>query len=119
MSSSSNTQKKISDRDYLLALEIIAANTMCTRKAVDVAARIGKTLIISTVAITIATIVLLNTSVNPENTSLVIVICWGVIIVFALFTVIYSLSLLAEVNRTTELVAEKEEPIFNDEKDKE
>ena len=116
MTNQPNHQKTVSEKDYMLALEIIAANTMCTRKAVEVAAKIGKALIVSAVAIVIATIVLMYNPVDSHSPSWIPIVCWGVIIVFSLFVVIYSLSLLAELDHTTELVSKNEESaIYGDE----
>ena len=116
MANQSTPQKTVSDKDYMLALEIIAANTMCTRKAVEVAAKIGKALIVSVVVIVIAAIVLMYNPIDPHTPSWIPIVCWGAIIVFGLFLIIYSLSLLAELEHTTELVSKNEESaIYSDE----
>lgn len=119
MANQSDHQKTASEKDYMLALEIIAANTMCTRKAVGVAAKIGKTLIVSTTAVTVATIVLTSVPIDQHNNLWILATCWGVIVVFCLFAVIYSLVLLAELDHTTELVAKKEETFIHDDKNEE
>ena len=105
--SQSNHRKTTNDKDYVAALEVVAANTMCMRKAVEAAARIGKTLIISTAVIAIAVVII----ALVHDVTLVSFICGCVIFVFALFAIFYPLSLLTELIHITELVSEKEEEI--------
>ncbi len=111
---------KSETKDIAQTLEIIAANTMCTREAVGAIAKTVITYAISFVAIIIATIVLVN---NPVDTSRSLtglhLVCFGVIIVFGLYAVIYPIILMTELNRTIKSVRESEERIFEDDKSEE
>ena len=83
------------------ALKNIADNTMCTREAIGVAARIGETWIAYIGIIALAVTVLL---MNPYDKTAPI-ICYGVIAVFGLYAIIHSLVLLSDLKHTVEDVS--------------
>ena len=111
---------KSETKDIAQTLEIIAANTMCTREAVGAIAKTVITYAISFVAIIIATIVLINNPLDNKNLPTgVHWVCFGVIVVFGLYAVVYPIILMSELNRTIKSVRESEERIFEDSKSEE
>lgn len=110
------TNTKKSNNDIESILGVVAANTMCMRKAISVAAKIGKAWIISGAAIGIA-IAVLTSGIKIDMSSSnawVGFLCYGAIIVFGLFAIIYPLGLLSELDNTTELIAENEQSLLDE-----
>ena len=109
-----NTKKSNNDIESILG--VVAANTMCMRKAISVAAKISKAWIISGAVITAAIIILMNNpNINMRSSNAWIgFVCYGVIIIFGLFAIIYPLSLLSELDNTTELIAENEQSLLDE-----
>lgn len=113
-----NSNKSKNNEDITAILGVVAANTMCIRKAISTAAKIGKTWIISAAAIAVAAAVLLNVPANfLHDNTWVYFVCYVSIIIFGLFAIIYPLSLLGELDSTTELVAENEQDLLGDDDD--
>ena len=111
-----NANANTSEDEKMQVLGVIAANTMCLRQAVGVAAKIGKAWIISSAIIAIAIVILINNPVtNPKDLQAVHYICYGVMVIFGLFMVIYPVGLLAELDQMTEMVAENEKEMLEEE----
>lgn len=93
------------DEIALLSLERIASNTMCVREAVGVAAKIGAAWIkyICVIALGVAILMM-----NPNDKTAPI-LCYGAIVVFGLYAVIYSLVLLSDLKHSAEDTSEKTE----------
>lgn len=105
-----------------ILLEIIAANTMCTRKMAGVAAKIGMTFLMSSLLVVIAIVIVavcslfFGESLFNENAWIPIVA--GVIIVINwVAAVFYSVSLLGDLDDTVELIAQNEEEFLGDDED--
>jgi hypothetical protein len=93
------------DEATLLALEHIASNTACVREAVGVAAKIGAAWIkfICVIALGVAI-----PMINPYDKTAPI-ICYGAIVVFGLYAVVFSLVLLSDLKHSVEDISEKAE----------
>lgn len=104
-----------SSKDNAKILEIIAANTMCTREAIDVTLRIIRIWIVLS-AIGVVTSIIFNTiTSNSRDITSGQIVCFGVMVIVGLIAVFYPLVLISELHNFISHVRKDEEFILNKE----
>ena len=122
---SSKAKSVLSDQDNKqILLEIIATNTMCTRRAVGVVAKVGMAFLVSSLLVVVAAGIVAICSLffgdKLFKEQVWIPIVAGIISIIAwVSAVIYSVSLLGDLDDTVELVDQNEAEFFGDDEDDE